>query len=255
MMINLMQIKEHTEVIAGSRRLVLAGMLKAHPGQFVQVAVSKTHDPLLRRPLSIHACTDDTTVLLYRVCGRGTTLLSEKKPGETLDVLGPLGRGFPLHHDKEAILVAGGMGIAPLYHLASVLAENSKKVYFYAGAKNSRELYVPEGLKEIAFSLVLATDDGSTGHHGLVTEAVAAIIREKAAPVYCCGPLPMMQEVNRLASDCGREIFVSLEAGMACGVGACQGCVTPVRSGTSAYSRVCADGPVFRGEEVFFDEA
>ncbi|MBS4021201.1 MAG: dihydroorotate dehydrogenase electron transfer subunit [Dethiobacter sp.] len=251
MKINLMQIEKHCEVADGIRRLVLSGRLEAEPGQFVHVSVSETLDPLLRRPLSIHDCTEDKTVLLYRVCGRGTDLLSGKKPGEVLDVLGPLGNGFAVADSEEAVLVAGGIGIAPLFFLARILWRAGKKVHFFAGAKNSLELYLPEEIGKVATSVVLATDDGTAGHRGLVTEPASIALEETDAPVYCCGPPPMMREVVRLSARFKRDVFVSLEAQMACGVGACQGCVTAMRANGIDYSRICTDGPVFRGEDVF----
>ncbi len=249
----LMTIKEHIEVLPGVRRLVLSGQTGALPGQFAQVAVNSTHDPLLRRPLSVHDCTGDETVLLYRVSGRGTGILSEKQSGTVIDLLGPLGNGFPVTDAPDAVLVAGGMGIAPLHFLARMLVDKGKKVRLYIGAKTSEELYIPASLKELAFSLNIATDDGSTGYHGFVTGLLASDLTDGKTVVYTCGPLPMMREVTRLARVHDHEAYASLEAGMACGVGACQGCVVAVR-GEPGYKRVCADGPVFRGEEVFFSE-
>lgn len=249
---NLFQIIDHHTVAPGVRRMKLSGRLRAAPGQFVHVRITESSDPLLRRPFSIYDCCENSFSLLYRITGKGTLFLSEKRAGEMLDVLGPLGNGFLLTKAPEAVLIAGGMGIAPLFFLYRELASDGKTCHLFMGAKNKSELYLYDELIRLVPGLQVSTDDGSSGYHGLVTELAASAIAGMEAPVYACGPGPMLQETARLCTGCQRELFLSLEAYMACGVGACLGCTVAVRLGKEThYRRVCVDGPVFRGEEVF----
>ncbi len=245
------RIKEIRKVADGIFRLAFAGNMEAEPGQFLQVAVGRTHDPLLRRPLSIHDCVDGEVVLLFHPAGRGTNLLAEKKPGDSLNVLGPLGKGFPLPAGQTAVLVAGGIGIAPLFYLAKVLKGAGKEIVFLAGARDTGSLYIPPELPALAADLRFTTDDGSAGRRGLVTEELPAILDRIKGEVYACGPLPMLREVARIARNSGVPCHVSLEARMACGVGACQGCtVAAVAGDWQKYKRVCVEGPVFGSGEV-----
>ena len=238
-------------VAPGHRRLTLAGGINALAGQFVQVRVSETHDPFLRRPVSVHDDTGDRLVLLYRTVGRGTALLAAKNTGETLDLFGPLGSGFPLTDRPQAVVVAGGIGAAPLYYLLRTLKQAGKQVSFFYGARNKAELLLRDEYRALAANYSEATDDGSAGTRSLVTQLAAPAIASLDATVYACGPSPMLREVARLAACCGRSCYLSLEAQLACGVGACLGCVVPVR-GQEKYRRVCVDGPVFAAGEVFF---
>lgn len=248
---HMLEIIKQETVAPGYQRLTLAGEINALAGQFVQVRVSATYDPFLRRPISIHDAAEDRLVLLYRTAGRGTALLAAKKAGETLDLLGPLGNGFPLTDQKQAVVVAGGIGAAPLYYLLRTLKKAGKQVSFVYGARNKTELLLREEYRELAANYSEATDDGSAGSRALVTDLAAPIIAGLDATVYACGPLPMLREVARLADCFDRSCFVSLEAQLACGVGACLGCVVPVK-GSEKYRRVCVDGPVFAAGEVFF---
>lgn len=247
----LLAIRENRVVSGNTRLMVLDGKLDARPGQFLQVRVSGTFDPLLRRPLSIHDAGGGEVRLLYREVGRGTALLAGKRPGEFLDVLGPLGNGFPAVNGENAVLVAGGLGMAPLYFLARRLFEAGKQVYFLLGARQAADVYIPDKLPGLVRRLLVATEDGSMGTRGMVTDLLAGL-SQKQATVFCCGPWSMMEEVTRLCAQRGWQSYVSLEARMACGVGACQGCVVLTARG---YRRVCADGPVFAGEEVFAHDA
>lgn len=247
----LLTVRENKMVSENTALMVLEGELAARPGQFLQVRVSETFDPLLRRPLSIHDSEGKEVRLLYRVAGRGTRLLAEKRPGDNLDVLGPLGNGFPGMPGEDAVLVAGGLGVAPLYFLARRLSEAGKQVDFLLGAKHAGDVYIPEKLTGFVRQLLVATEDGSRGTRGLVTDLLAGL-KQDSVTVFCCGPLGMMKEVTRLSARQGWKTYVSLEAHMACGVGACQGCVVMTEQG---YRRVCADGPVFSGEEVFGRDA
>jgi dihydroorotate dehydrogenase electron transfer subunit len=267
-------VKSHEQVAPGVFLLRLAGSLTALPGQFVMVSVlpdsiqlslrerlgegvkpvaePTSCDPLLRRPLSVHDCRPGELALLYRVAGRGTALLAGRKPGDNVEVLGPLGREFPLLSGRRTVLVAGGIGVAPLAYLARTLLEAGREVLFLFGAKEQQGLYRKEELTLLGAEVRLATDDGSAGCHGPVTGLLRRELKAGPDPVYACGPDPMLQAVAQLCREAGRECYVSLEARMACGVGACLGCVVPVfQHGQEAYRRVCVEGPVFSAREVY----
>lgn len=235
----------------GYRKMTLAGGIEARPGQFVQVSTNDTYDPLLRRPISVHDCSEDTLSLLYRTAGRGTALLAAKTAGETVGLIGPLGSGYPDCSRPEAVVVAGGIGAAPLYYLLKRLQQAGRRVHFFYGGRTEAELLLRDQFRALATHYYEATDDGSAGNRGFVTTVAAAAIGGLDADIYACGPSPMLREVARLAKEKEKNCFVSLEAHMACGVGACLGCVVPV-SGEEQYKRVCVDGPVFAAGEVFF---
>jgi dihydroorotate dehydrogenase electron transfer subunit len=245
-----LEILKHERISTDTMRLTLGGDIGARPGQFVQVQVSATKDPLLRRPLSIHNADGDKLVLLYRKAGRGTSLLQEKRVGDTISLLGPLGTGFTFGNSSEAMVVAGGIGAAPLYYLLRTLAASGKNVSFFYGAKSSDELLLREEYRALATTYREATDDGTAGQHGFVTDLVKTDIARLDGAIYACGPDLMLHAVAQLAREHDKECFVSLEAHMACGVGACLGCV--VSAGPQGdYRRVCVDGPVFNAREVF----
>lgn len=223
---------------------------KAVPGQFVNVYLD-ADGKLLPRPISICETEPDTGILrlVFRVAGQGTAYLSGKMPGETLRVLGPLGNGFPME-SKNAFLIGGGIGIPPMLELAKRLSADTdiQIVVGYA----DRNLFLAEELGKYG-PVYVSTDDGSRGTHGNVIDA----IREnglKADVIYACGPKPMLRSLKEYAARHGMECYLSMEERMACGIGACLGCVC-VTTGKDAHSnvnnkRVCKDGPVFRAEEI-----
>lgn len=265
-------IADHREVGPSTRRLVfhspeLAACAK--PGQFVHVLCGSLYDPLLRRPFSIHDADADSGLisLLYEVRGRGTALLAEKLPGEILDVLGPLGNGFvlPESGDQPVLLVGGGMGVAPLKFLSRAIIGSigADCLSFNFGARTAEMHVCLEDFRcacpDAESRLSIATDDGSLGEHGFVTDLLAkrvnGLSEPKSALVYACGPTPMLRAVARIAKEHDLACQVSLEAKMACGVGACMGCVIKVRSGDDfRYVRVCKEGTVFDAHEVIWDE-
>lgn len=219
----------------------------ARPGQFVMIGLGEGIDPLLRRPFSICGRTgDDTLLILYRVVGRGTAMLSRLKEGAELACLGPLGRGFVLPEDGGAIVaVAGGIGIAPLVGLMQSL--NGRPCECLIGCRTLAELVPLDRFQLRDVAVRIATDDGSSGRRGLVTDLLEERLGRKGdgAPsmVCACGPQAMLREVARLAVKASVPCQVSLEARMACGVGACQGCVVGAAAG-AGYLRVCREGPV-----------
>jgi len=221
----------------------------AKPGQFVMVACREqgSLDPLLRRPLSLHDILADEgrIQLLYQLRGRGTAWLRRRQPGEELSLLGPLGQGCRLPPEvQRAVLVGGGIGNAPLLPIARVLAQVEVESRFFTGARSASNLVGIEPIAELGIPVHICTEDGSSGQRGLVTAALAAYLeQEKPDYLYACGPLPMLREVVKLASQYGLPGQVSLEETMACGIGICLGC-------NCGGKKVCQQGPVFAIEEV-----
>ncbi len=229
------------------------------PGQFVMLSpgaesAAPRYDPLLPRPMAIYTSESkgdfDQISVLYKVEGRGTRLLAAAQPGEHVRVVGPLGRGFELppegHH---AVLVGGGTGTASLYSLARGALERAR-VSVILGARRAALLMAEADFKDLGVKLHIATEDGSRGEQGLVTDALAPLLAEGGAPVivYACGPTPMMRACHRLASEAGASCQVALENRMACGFGACLGCAVPMAEG--GFSLVCKRGPVYDADTL-----
>ncbi|MBN2206297.1 MAG: dihydroorotate dehydrogenase electron transfer subunit [Candidatus Aminicenantes bacterium] len=231
----------------------------ARPGQFLMVRVADGPYPLLRRPLGIHLRKDKALGVFFKIAGEGTALLARKRPGETLDVLGPLGNGFsvdPCLAGKAVFAVGGGRGIAPLYFLAWELRALGAAVKILYGGRTKDDVPLAARFRDEAFDQVLTTDDGSAGREGFVT---AALEEEagKAAPamIFACGPDPMLEAVGRIAAARDIPAELSLESRMGCGFGACWGCVQRVRvDGKPAWVKICEDGPVFPAEAVVWDK-
>lgn len=209
----------------------------AKAGQFCMLSVENAY---LRRPLSIYD-TDKTTVsFLYKVVGKGTDFLSKLKKGDTLNILGPLGKNYPLNTNENKIpfLVAGGTGIASVHFLAKKI---NKKGYLFYGAKNKNELLCLKEFEKSGWKLFLATEDGSCGFKGFITDLFDKNIKDNAI-VYVCGPNVMANKIIKTVKNLNLEGYVSLEEKMACGVGNCQGCAVKVGN---ENKMVCKDGPVF----------
>jgi len=228
----------------------------ARPGQFVMVQTTTSYDPLLRRPLSIHQTIGNEQVqLMYKVVGKGTRMLSAMRPGNSVQLTGPLGHGFDLAGKDAICLVGGGMGIAPLYFLArEILRTNTPpKLVVLLGARTAAELGpLPRDFQDIgAIETFLATDDGTLGHHGFVAELIQKhLTPEHNWSICTCGPHPMMKAVVSQCRKLGYECQVSLETMMACGISACLGCAVPRSDLSGPYLHVCKDGPVFKADEV-----
>lgn len=227
----------------------------ALPGQFVMVKVVEEYDPLLRRPLAIYRIPEPEIVeLIYKVIGRGTALLAQKRPGSAVDNLGPLGRGFTLEPpDGKALIVTGGIGIASVVMPAERFPR--EKVVSFFGARTEADLVGESDLAAASSEMFLATDDGSRGHRGFVTEPFENYLRamdpsaRARSRVLCCGPEPMMVRVARLAADYGvGACELAMERHMGCGVGACLGCVLPKAEG--GYMTLCTVGPVVEASRV-----
>jgi dihydroorotate dehydrogenase electron transfer subunit len=227
----------------------------AEPGQFVMVKVSEGGFPLLRRPLGIHDAGPGGIELFFKVAGQGTELLARKKPGDRLDIIGPLGKGFTVAaapKGARAFLVGGGRGIAPLYFLARELAAAGAKPVVFYGGRTAADIPLRGKLEKAGFEVLCSTDDGSFGFAGFVTELVGReLAKEKPAVVYACGPDPMMKALAAVTAKHGVPAEFSLESVMGCGVGACWGCVHRIRSGSGdGWIKICEEGPVFPGERV-----
>jgi dihydroorotate dehydrogenase electron transfer subunit len=224
--------------------------------------------PLLRRPFSIHKADgkQGRIEILYEVVGEGSAALSQRKAGEVLDIIGPLGRGFALNtpsenSGKDIVLVAGGMGVAPLFFLAQKLQEslakkkNRSRICVLIGAKTSNHILCASELRRLGGHVSIATDDGSLGFRGKVTALLRRILDTRGCGVsniYACGPHPMLSALSKLAHIYAIPAQVSLEAHMACGFGACLGCAVATIDG---YKRVCKEGPVFNAEEIVWGAA
>jgi len=223
----------------------------AQPGQFVHIRVASGWEPLLRRPFSVIRANEaeGSFQVLLRTVGRGTQILAEAQPGAEFSIMGPLGNGFALPGPEgEVVLVAGGIGVAPLIFLATVLHEPDG--YRYArglfGAWSEDDLCCWLEFSGVCDEFNAITEDGSVGEQGLVTDYLTPQLERGAGCVYACGPALMLAEVARQCQSAEVPCYVSMEQRMSCGIGACLGCVIPTRaSGTQRYQRVCRDGPVF----------
>lgn len=228
---------------------------RTQPGQFVHVRVDSSFDPLLRRPFSVHDAEGKSFKIVYEVVGRGTAILSEMRPGASVDVLGPLGRGFEFEENPGHFsIVAGGMGIAPLLFLARRLRAETDRIIAFVGAKSSAKLVGDLSLRSMGIEVFTSTEDGSVGFRGLITDLFAKILERrdlKEITVFACGPKGMLKSLAGMSSRGGLRAQASLEEYMACGMGACLGCAVKLRNGK--YAMVCKDGPVFLLEEVVFD--
>jgi len=217
------------------------------PGQFLHVQVSQGQDPYLRRPFSYFRVLPGRVEVLYEVLGRGTSILSGKKKGDGLKVMGPLGNAFTEKlGKKKRILVAGGVGVPPLVFLA----EKYPTEYLLIGTKSKAELLPKSELKKVRAKVLCSTEDGSSGTEGRVTLLLEKILKGQHPGeffIQTCGPKPMMKAVIALAAKYGIEGEASWDESMACGVGACLGCMVKTKEG---LKRACADGPVFRFEDL-----
>jgi dihydroorotate dehydrogenase electron transfer subunit len=225
------------------------------PGSFVMIQPDNVTDPLLRRPFTISGVSGDRVEVLFQVKGSGTDIMSKWEPGRVVDILGPLGNGFSIPDElKNAYLVGGGMGIAPLLFLARYLIGKGVDVRVFFGARSVSETITLEDQNLDGCDLYYSTEDGSKGDKGFITESLNNILKSASAngfinsSIFCCGPIKMSETISETASIFNLPCQVSLEEKMACGVGACLGCVTCTKG--DKYKRVCVDGPVFKSTEI-----
>lgn len=224
----------------------LTGTNEPLPGQFYMIGTGAcNYDPLLKRPFSLFRKIGNTLRILYRIRGRGTSLISDLGEGAILDILGPLGNSYPMPaHDDTPVIIAGGIGIAPLFSLAERLAG---RAYIFYGARTRDELFFLDELKVFAKELFISTDDGSAGEKGTIIDSVSSFLAHRASRIahhviYACGPMPMFESLRDIVRGRGITTYISLEENMACGIGACLGCVVNTVDG---HKSVCRQGPVF----------
>ncbi|MFO7786046.1 MAG: dihydroorotate dehydrogenase electron transfer subunit [Thermodesulfobacteriota bacterium] len=261
------EISGHREVVPGTFLMFLdapsiAG--SARPGQFVMIRAGSGLDPLLRRPFSICGLYGDGAIgVLYKVVGRGTAVLAEKRSGDRVHILGPLGNGFSAGDASlPLLLVGGGMGVAPLFFLAQALCGLGDRTFrLFTGFNGKAQVLSASDILHLDVAAEVATDDGTMGHAGPVTDLLQAALEadpgSKAAGGVCaCGPTAMLERVAVLTAAAGVSCQVSLEASMACGLGACLGCVVHAAPEESvSFFRVCTEGPVFPAQAVDWTRA
>ncbi|QEK13186.1 dihydroorotate dehydrogenase electron transfer subunit [Crassaminicella thermophila] len=229
------------------------GFGEIKPGQFLHIKCGG-EGLLLRRPISISYIEKDRIGLIIRRAGKGTKLLCDKKVGETLDVLGPLGNGFSIDDEVEKVIViGGGIGTAPLLELVKSL--KGKDIAVLLGYRD--EPYLVDDFEQWVKGVKVATEDGSFGYKGYVTDLLEEEIKNNRVDIiYACGPEIMLKKVQDICNRYKKKSQLSIEERMACGVGACLVCTCKVKAEEKGvkYVRTCKDGPVFWGDEVMFHE-
>lgn len=227
----------------------------AKPGQFIEVRVSKTMEPFLKRPISIYNVDKDKKLIefIFQVKGRGTEFLSQAEENEMLEVVGPLGTGtFDAKECKNIAIIGGGIGIFPLHEFAKEV-KGQVNTYTYLGFRNKELVTLEDEFKDVSTKLTITTDDGSYGENGFAINYLKDDLEKlNIDGIFACGPLPMLQRVKELAESKNIYCQISLEQRMACGIGACMGCSVKLNTAdnTVRYARVCKDGPVFVSTDV-----
>lgn len=247
---------------------------KAVPGQFIMVRVSNQLDPLLRRPFAIHRIQRADTKgesagnnfyieILYKVVGKGTEILSEMKEHDKVDILGPFGNGYRIDPSiRTAVLIGGGIGAAPLLSLAEKIISKCSRlesILLLLGGKGTDDVLCIKEYEKLGVEVRLATEDGSLGKRGTVVELLLDCLKSgdyiQDSFTYCfaCGPDAMLKEVSKITAEKGISCQISLEARMACALGACLGCAVKTKAGGDIYKNVCKDGPVFDSKEIVWE--
>jgi dihydroorotate dehydrogenase electron transfer subunit len=246
------EIIEHDNVAPGHWRMRLHTpeiARVAKPGQFCMVQVAETLSPFLRRPMCFSEIHDDGITILYKVEGEGTALLAQHVPGQKCSIQGPLGNGFPIDDSFERhIIVSGGIGVATFPALAKALVKACPRPPEVVLAARNKDLLLCENLfKGLGCTVYLATDDGSAGEKAYAADMLERLNPGPGTRVYACGPTIMMETTAEVAQRAGADCLVSLEAQMACGDGACLGCVVEMKEKREGDKmvRVCVDGPIF----------
>jgi len=223
------------------------------PGQFAMLSIPNV---FLRRPFSVAQFSDGICEIIFKIVGTGTRALSSMKSGETISILGPCGNGFNIsnieHDGKDiAVCVAGGYGIAPIYGLSEILCNSGVEVHVFYGAVSKFDLLLLDKLKAVGAGLNVATEDGSIGFKGLVTELLNKELSSTSpSNVFACGPDGLLKALGEIDALRSVNVQVSLESHMACGMGVCLGCARRMKDGSFAH--ICKDGPVFDLNDVLF---
>jgi dihydroorotate dehydrogenase electron transfer subunit len=218
------------------------------PGQFFEMKKADAVSPMLRKPISVYDVHGNMVSFMVKRIGKATEQLSEMQTGDSLDILGPLGSGFPLPEGNKAVLVSGGIGYPPLYYLKKQLEQVGKAVYWLHGGRCGDDIFPTDETW---------TDDGSCGSKGFVTDGLKAYLeKNKPDVIYACGPNPMLKACAELAAKHNVTLYVSLEEYMACGIGVCHGCAVKVKDYSDigvTYKTVCKDGPVFDARDIVWE--
>lgn len=230
----------------------------AKPGHFIEIRVTDNVEPLLRRPISIYNIEKEEGILevIFQVKGKGTTILANRKEGEEIDILGPLGYGtFNVKQEGEVAIIGGGIGVFPLYELAKQTKQyKNTKVNTYLGFRSKDYVVLEEEFKNVSDKLIITTDDGSYKEAGFaINKLKEDIEKTKPSMIYACGPLPMLKAVQTLSIEKNIPCQISLEEKMGCGLGACLGCAVKTANSPDdapQYWHVCKAGPVFNAKDV-----
>ena len=232
------------------------------PGQFVHLRIPHLEPSALRRPFSVFDAENGRVTVLYKVVGRGTAALAESAVGDTIDVLGPLGHGFPVACKGAALLVGGGYGVAPLHFLAKRLlaVDASAKPILFLGGRTKDDLLALDRFAALGVETRVATNDGSAGAKGFVTDPLddaLIALREKNEPfeLFTCGPDGLLQAVAHRAVGTGSPGWISMDRHMICGVGACFACIQRIKGpdGKPFNARCCVNGPVFAAQDIIWE--
>jgi dihydroorotate dehydrogenase electron transfer subunit len=262
-------LEQNVTIVANERdtdlyfRLVLRAPQIApliQPGQFAHVRILPLKEALLRRPFSIFQVAGDTFSILYKNVGKGTDALARMHAGEELSVIAPLGHGFtvPKTGGETPLLVAGGYGMAAMFLLAQ---RSPQKGIVFVGGRRRVDILCEKEFAAIGWDVRVATEDGSHGEKGLVTQPLLAEIGNRKSEIgnrklFACGPTPMLKAVGKIAEDFNLPAELSMDEHMCCGVGTCLTCVIPVKSGGGwEYQRTCTEGPVFDSRQIVWDTA
>lgn len=229
---------------------------QAEPGQFINILPRSNFPRTMRRPMSISHQDKDSLKIIYKPIGIGTELMKSWKVGDDVDVIGPLGNSWDYSHDKDYVLIGGGVGLAPIMNLYEKIKKR-KNVYLFLGAQDEKEHFLEHSPKD---NIYISTDNGTKGIKGNLFDALKRILTIKNLQnkvMYVCGPPKMMEALKFFSNDNNIECYLALETIMACGFGICQGCTVEMCNNVNItdsyrqkYGLVCIDGPIFKSNEV-----
>jgi dihydroorotate dehydrogenase electron transfer subunit len=252
-------ILEHRDFGGGYNLLVMdvpAVSAAVVPGQFIHLRVPRLAEAVLRRPFSVFRADEKTLSVLYKQVGLGTRAMAEIRPGESINIVGPLGNGFPeVNTTKFPVLVAGGYGVAPLYLLAS---RSPIKGVLFVGGRSAIDILCVEAFEDLGWEICITTEDGSLGTAGRVTIALDAWLAQRGDDVapefFVCGPDGLLKAIGERSIAGDWQGWLSLDKHMGCGVGACLACVQKIRvtDGSVGWKRVCKDGPIFEARTIMW---
>jgi dihydroorotate dehydrogenase electron transfer subunit len=230
----------------------------SYAGQFVNLRINNREELLLRRPFSIARTHPEGSLfeIVYRVVGKGTAAMKDLKPGDILDLMGPLGKGFHLPEArKNCLLIGGGVGLAPLWGLADRLSQNQNRIVALLGFRSSDVIFGIDVFQGYGAEIIVTTDDGSYGLKGFVSDHAEKVLKGPVDRAYVCGPPLMLKAVIPLLRAAGIEGEASIEEKMGCGYGVCLSCAINIaKDGAIEKQRVCTEGPVFDLEELVLDD-